>query len=193
MPGSTVSGSPILGDASPHRRVPDCLKNIFSSGARQIRRRRGLKKEMAELAPRTGTGFGRVISRTSRGSTRSLVPLSGRSLSELWPRVARAMACSPKTDPPRQWTRTALTIRAGSRRTLLQPSCCPKKRIYVLFISLFQPHAATDRLLAKLRRDLVGHSVQFPLTLTVGLIVKLLLGRARVIQLGDTESQQPHR
>ena len=49
---------------------------------------------------------------------------------------------------------------------------------------------ATNRQLAELRRDLIGHSVQFSMTFPVRLIEQLLLRSSRVVELLDAESQQ---
>jgi hypothetical protein len=49
---------------------------------------------------------------------------------------------------------------------------------------------ATNRQLAELRCDLIGHSIQFPMAFSVRLIEQLLLRSSRVVELLDPESQQ---
>ena len=55
-------------------------------------------------------------------------------------------------------------------------------------ITLFEPGAATNGLLAELLRDLIRDSIQFLMTLTVRLIEECQLCIARVTQFTDAKS-----
>ena len=59
-------------------------------------------------------------------------------------------------------------------------------------IVLFKPRTTANGQLAELRSDLIGDTVQLLMTLTVGLVKKLLLESARIIEIVDAEAQQSH-